>query len=73
MKIGGIEITREKWDEAEAANDDDDGDAPAQLAAPQRPAFHLPDWTRAPLPAGAPPAPRPPRLDAVPPETSVGA
>lgn len=71
MKIGGAEISREKWDEAEAGEEDDDdenldiqmGGTGGSLIPAKRPGFHLPDWTRAPLPPGAPPAPRPPRLE----------
>ncbi|KAH8117931.1 actin-like ATPase domain-containing protein [Phellopilus nigrolimitatus] len=77
MKISGIEIAREKWDEAEAADDEDDEDGDDPLVVGEvpskRPGFHLPDWTRAPLPTGAPPAPRPPRLDVVSTQTEVGA
>ncbi|EJD06873.1 actin-like ATPase domain-containing protein [Fomitiporia mediterranea MF3/22] len=67
LKIGGAEISREKWDEAEAMDeelDDDDGLELAQGLSSsipaKRPGFHLPDWTRAPLSPGAPTALRPP-------------
>ena len=74
MKIGGVEITREKWDEAEVADEAADGDsAQPEDSAPRQRAFHLPDWTRTPLPQGAPPAPRPPKPDVMQVETPVGA
>lgn len=78
MKISGVEISRESWDEAEA-EDEEELDEELELAALQssipakRPGFHLPDWTRAPLPPGAPLAPRPPRLDVSSPRAEVGA
>ncbi|OSC96885.1 actin-like ATPase domain-containing protein [Trametes coccinea BRFM310] len=75
LKTGGFEVQREKWDEAEAGAvvtgvqpDDEDvlmgaEDSPPRPrpgAASATPRSILPDWTRTPLPAGAPPAPRPP-------------
>ncbi|KAI0648997.1 actin-domain-containing protein [Trametes meyenii] len=68
LKTGGVEVQREKWDEAEAQPDDDAmlvDDSPPRLPASSK--NILPDWTRTPLPVGAPPAPRPP--SAVPPPT----
>ncbi|TFK93695.1 actin-domain-containing protein [Polyporus arcularius HHB13444] len=67
LKTGGVEVQREKWDEAEAQSDED---VPME-SSPPRPAGGagvrsspakniLPDWTRSPLPVGAPPAARPP-------------
>lgn len=73
MKIGGIEITREKWDEAEVADEAADGDNEQHTGQPPLRTFHLPDWTRAPLPQGAPPAPRAPKLIVMQAETAVGA
>lgn len=69
LKIGGAEISREKWDEAEVDSDDMDEDMEIPIGGDgsvipaKRPGFHLPDWTRVPLPPGAPQAPRPPRLE----------
>ncbi|RPD74923.1 actin-domain-containing protein [Lentinus tigrinus ALCF2SS1-7] len=67
LKTGGVEVQREKWDEAEAQPDEDvpmdsspprPGGAAGVRASPAK--NILPDWTRTPLPVGAPPAPRPP-------------
>lgn len=57
LKIGGAEVAREKWDEADVDMDAED----PMLVSPDRPATRniLPDWTRTPLPLGAPPAVRP--------------
>ncbi|KAI0663820.1 actin-domain-containing protein [Cubamyces menziesii] len=70
LKTGGAEVQREKWDEAEAGAaapqvEDEDvlmGDSPPRpiAASSSTPRSILPDWTRTPLPVGAPPAPRPP-------------
>ncbi|KAI0775099.1 actin-domain-containing protein [Trametes elegans] len=60
LKTGGQEVNREKWDEAEAQPGEADmavDDAPPRAAPAKN---ILPDWTRTPLPVGAPPAPRPP-------------
>lgn len=54
LKTGGSELAREKWDEAGADGDTDNGvfvtdpefDVTAQSGL-------LPDWTRSPLPSGA--------------------
>lgn len=58
LKTGGVEVSREKWDEADpAAQNADDEDTNVALETPNR--FNrgvLPDWTRTPLPAGAPSA-----------------
>ncbi|KAI0359740.1 actin-domain-containing protein [Trametes cingulata] len=67
LKTGGVEVQREKWDEAEAQPDD--GDVPMDDSPPRptaSPRSILPDWTRTPLPVGAPPAPRPPSAAAPP-------
>ncbi|KAI0707248.1 actin-domain-containing protein [Earliella scabrosa] len=74
LKTGGVEVQREKWDEAEAQPEPDEdvpmGDpasSPPRTPARSSPAKSiLPDWTRTPLPAGAPPAPRPPAAAALP-------
>ncbi|RPD60207.1 actin-domain-containing protein, partial [Lentinus tigrinus ALCF2SS1-6] len=63
LKTGGVEVQREKWDEAEAQPDEDvpmdsspprPGGAAGVRASPAK--NILPDWTRTPLPVGAPPA-----------------
>ncbi|KAI0749669.1 actin family [Daedaleopsis nitida] len=75
LKTGGVEVQREKWDEAEAQPDTDE-DLPMD-SSPPRPAKSspakniLPDWTRTPLPVGAPPAPRPAAAAASPPLQAV--
>ena len=57
MKTGGVEVPREKWDEADPAQDGDEDMPPVSAGALDRaPRNILPDWTRTPLPAGAPPA-----------------
>lgn len=57
MKTGGAEVPREKWDEADPAQNTDE-DVPSVSAGTleREPRNVLPDWTRFPLPAGAPPA-----------------
>lgn len=84
MKIGGIEIPREKWDEAEAAEADEVDDNSSEKfdsgtasldtsdAAAKR-VFRLPDWTRVPLSPGAPPAPRALKINSAVPQATVGA
>ena len=58
LKIGGVEVTREKWDEADM--DSMDPDDPILLSSDRLMLRSiLPDWTRTPLPVGAPPAVRP--------------
>lgn len=54
LKTGGVEVAREKWDEADSQIDPDE----EMVFAPQTPSGQsiLPDWTRSPLPVGAPPA-----------------
>jgi len=52
LKIGGEEVPREKWD---AADEDEDDDAPkTPERTPRSGGPVLPDWTRSPLPVGAP-------------------
>ncbi|EMD33902.1 hypothetical protein CERSUDRAFT_67540 [Gelatoporia subvermispora B] len=74
LKTGGVEVAREKWDEADAEFDEDD---PMALAHEfSSPKAILPDWTRSPLPVGAPPAPRPapqPAMHSPSTQTAVGA
>lgn len=80
LKIGGVEVARERWDEAENQPDDDDETVPMAVdSSPPRPARNvLPDWTRGPLPSGAPPA-NPSQVQQSPmvvvssPQTAVGA
>ena len=55
LKTGGAEVAREKWDEADA-EPDPDGDVPMLPETPKSPHSILPDWTRSPLPVGAPSA-----------------
>ncbi|KAF8917288.1 fungal-specific actin related protein [Mucidula mucida] len=61
LKTGGAELSREKWDEAAAAPEDEEVDR-QELSI-------LPDWTRSPLPAGAPSA----RMERGMPQATVGA
>ncbi|TCD66444.1 hypothetical protein EIP91_001381 [Steccherinum ochraceum] len=57
LKIGGVEVPRERWDEAEAEPEAEDPSAmQVDPTTPPRPSNILPDWTRSPLPYGAPPA-----------------
>jgi len=56
LKIGGVEVPRERWDEADA-QPESEGPVDMVIDSPPRPAHSvLPDWTRGPLPHGAPPA-----------------
>ncbi|OAX37482.1 actin-like ATPase domain-containing protein [Rhizopogon vinicolor AM-OR11-026] len=57
LKTGGVEVAREKWDEADPAQIDQDDDV-VMIAPPSEyaPRSVIPDWTRGPLPVGAPPA-----------------
>jgi len=76
LKTGGVEVAREKWDEiADSQRDPDssmDVDSSGDNAAADQSVRSsiLPDWTRSPLPVGAPPAPR---LAAPSPQVPVGA
>ncbi len=52
-KPEGVEVARERWDEEDARNAEDDMD----ISLDSKLSHHiLPDWTRTPLSAGAPPA-----------------
>ena len=76
LKIGGVELSREKWDEAdEDLRAQEEEHAGAALEPPQRVIRTvLPDWTRTPLPIGAPPANRPAQVpEAAAPRAAVGA
>ncbi|KAF8896113.1 actin-domain-containing protein [Infundibulicybe gibba] len=67
LKTGGAEIAREKWDEADPDRDADESmDMSPDFSVRAR--TLLPDWTRVPLPSGAPPA-----NQSIPPQTPVGA
>ncbi|PFH53156.1 hypothetical protein AMATHDRAFT_138123 [Amanita thiersii Skay4041] len=70
LKTGGVEIAREKWDEAELQqrqNDDGDEDSMDLDEIVPKPKNILPDWTRSPLTNGAPPA----RQPVAPPSVSI--
>ena len=58
LKTGGPEVARERWDEADSQADDEGEEA---LFTPETRSLQsiLPDWTRSPLPVGAPPARQP--------------
>lgn len=75
LKIGGVEILREKWDELGANDDEEDEEAYMEGLSPprKRPNLALPDWSRVPLPPGAPHAPRQTRVDPVGAQAEVGA
>ena len=67
-----MEVPREKWDEA--------GDLPSPGdvmeegdVAGRSPTDVIPDWTRTPLPVGAPPANPPPQMHETTPLAVVGA
>ncbi|KAJ6507969.1 fungal-specific actin related protein [Mycena vitilis] len=55
LKTGGVEVNREQWDMA-GANGDGDGGMDVPMDVDQRTQIVLPDWTRSPLPSGAPSA-----------------
>ena len=72
LKTGGVEVAREKWDEAGAQPGPDDSIAEGDVVG------HfvnvIPDWTRSPLPMGAPPAnPPQPQIPEAAPLALVGA
>ncbi|KAI0067847.1 actin-domain-containing protein [Artomyces pyxidatus] len=73
LKTGGVEVPREKWDEADAQQDPDEN-TPIAIDVSSRRAIPnvIPDWTRTPLPVGAPPA-NPPHLPETAPRAAVGA
>ncbi|KDQ53185.1 hypothetical protein JAAARDRAFT_137512 [Jaapia argillacea MUCL 33604] len=54
LKTGGTEVTREKWDEADSQDADDGFGIPTDVEVPHQAKPILPDWTRVPLPMGAP-------------------
>ncbi|KAJ7104005.1 fungal-specific actin related protein [Mycena belliarum] len=55
LKTGGVEVNREQWDLADSENRDDDGNMDVSMDG-ERTQIVLPDWTRSPLPSGAPSA-----------------
>ncbi|KAI0296621.1 fungal-specific actin related protein [Russula brevipes] len=72
LKTGGVEVAREKWDEAGGLPGPDDSREASDVAG--RSANVIPDWTRTPLPMGAPPAnPPPPQIPEAAPWAVVGA
>lgn len=73
LKTGGAEITREKWDEAEARTNPDESTTIESNA--KTVSELVPDWTRSPMPAGAPPVVirSQPAMVPVSPQTAVGA
>ena len=76
LKTGGVEVSREKWDEAFASqNEDEDAmESVPPLSPEQRPTGMLPDWTRTPLSIGAPSAAAPKTaMVSLSPQTAVGA
>ncbi|KAF9068969.1 actin-domain-containing protein [Rhodocollybia butyracea] len=65
LKIGGTEVSREKWDEADPEREDPDASVAESTVRRAVAGSHgqsppsrnvLPDWTRIPLASGAPPA-----------------
>ncbi|KAI9445463.1 actin-domain-containing protein [Lactarius indigo] len=74
LKTGGAEVPREKWDEAGGLPDPGDDAMEEDDVAGHSPANVIPDWTRTPLPVGAPPAnPPPPQMREATPLAVVGA
>ncbi|KAI0271551.1 fungal-specific actin related protein [Gloeopeniophorella convolvens] len=73
LKTGGVEIARERWDEASGQPDPDD--TMEEVGIPGHSAANvIPDWTRTPLPMGAPPANPPrPQIPEASPRAAVGA
>ncbi|KAI6122255.1 actin-domain-containing protein [Pisolithus croceorrhizus] len=61
LKTGGMEITREKWDEAFSSQNDDDEAAITAADSEQLLKDIIPDWTKIPLPVGALSAPAAPK------------
>jgi actin-related protein 10 len=66
LKTGGVEVAREKWDEAGGHPGPEDSTEESDVVV--RSTNVIPDWTRTPLPMGAPPAnlPPPQMLEAAP-------
>lgn len=49
LKTGGAEVARERWDEADPAQDADDLPLVSASALDRAPRNILPDWTRIPV------------------------
>ncbi|KAH9928381.1 actin-domain-containing protein [Fomitopsis serialis] len=74
LKTGGVEVARERWDEADVQPEGEDDGMEGIVDTSRSPRNVLPDWTRTPLPVGAPPAPRPqPAPTIITLQTEVGA
>ncbi|KAG9224895.1 hypothetical protein CCMSSC00406_0001954 [Pleurotus cornucopiae] len=56
LKTGGAEVARERWDESELAERDPDESMDISMSPEKPTKMFLPDWTRSPLPGGAPSA-----------------
>jgi len=58
LKTGGVEISREKWEEADIREEveTEDGAVETVPSSPTSQVYNriLPDWTRGPLPVGVP-------------------
>ncbi|KAF7374749.1 Actin-related protein 10 [Mycena sanguinolenta] len=72
LKTGGAEVNREQWDMAEANRDGDTSGMDVSADVDRAPIV-LPDWTRSPLPAGAPSAVPAPSATMASPQVRVGA
>ncbi|KAF8272289.1 actin-domain-containing protein [Lactarius quietus] len=73
LKTGGVEVPREKWDEAGDIPDPGDVMEEGDVAVRSPAANVIPDWTRTSLPVGAPPANPPPQMHETTPLAVVGA
>ncbi|KAH7906847.1 actin family [Hygrophoropsis aurantiaca] len=74
LKTGGVEVPREKWDEADPRQNEDDDVVMSAPGVENTPRNVIPDWTRVPLQAGAPPAILPKTLTpSASPQAAVGA
>ncbi|KAF8628005.1 hypothetical protein AX15_004125 [Amanita polypyramis BW_CC] len=73
LKTGGVEVAREKWDEAVIQQPADDDSMDLDPGATPKKKDIIPDWTRSPLTLGAPPARPPLHPPTVPPTPRVGA
>ena len=72
LKTGGVEVAREKWDEAGGHPGPEDSTEESDVGV--RSMNVIPDWTRTTLPLGAPPAnPPPPQMPEAAPLAVVGA
>ena len=59
LKTGGVEVVREKWDIDDEDQEEEEGNEDVFSRSDEkrkRKRTILPDWSRSPLPAGAPPA-----------------